>query len=343
MSNVVSIFFVKTELEALASELIATQFEKENFTLLVYQGRKEPHLINPETFKESLSISYEGKDRPTPEKVSIAKGLTVLRATIEKNILKPEKIVIHTPRISTSKTNFSINFLKRSFPQADISVRLIPHGIVSINLIPITTSKKIKFIKKKINPINRLIHNLNYYIPKGDLIGGMDEIVDRIYTFKGIISPYSPDKVFELSGLKDYINKNNPKKSEQIALIIGQPLLKNGSITQIAHDIVSQKMHDWLKLQSIENVYYSKHPRSGDDLDFYQEDYRILNQEGPVEIALCELQPEIVISCYSTALATAKILLGDEIRAISFGLDLTSSDKRWGIAKYFESIGIELY
>ena len=342
MSSSASVYFVKTELEALASEIIAAQFEPQSANLLAYSGHNAPHLINPKAFQALLSLSYTKQKGFLSEKRSIHKNLEKLGIELRKLTPHPDNIYIHIPRLSTSKTNYAINYLIKKFPNSTVRVRLIPHGIVSVNLIPLTFSKRLKLLRRKYHPSNIVFPSLRYYPPRKDLVGGLDEIVDRVYTFKGISAPYPAGKVVELSGVRSYIQSTQQTKLARSPVVIGQPLLKNGLISEAAHNTVKQQIFDWLKENSFETIYYSKHPRSGDELDFFDNEYRLLQQDGAVEIALCEIQPEVVISCFSTALATAKTLFGDEIRAISFGLALTDSDKKEEVSKFFKSIDIEL-
>lgn len=342
MSSSVSVYFVKTELEALASEIIAEQFGDKSSNLLAYSEKKPPYLINPKVFQKSIELSYKREKKILSEKRNIHSNLEMLSQEIVALNPTPDDIYIHLPRLSTSKTNYAINYLRKEFPLSTVRVRLIPHGVVSTSLITITLSKRIKLFRRKFHPTNIFFPSLKYYPPKNDLVGGLDDIVDRIYTFQGIATPYPPQKVFELSGLRSYIQSTPKPKPERSAIVIGQPLIENGLISEANHAIVSQRIYDWLQENAFQTVYYSKHPRSGDLLDFFQADYKLLEQGGPVEVALCEIQPEVVISCYSTALATAKALFGNEIRSLSFGLTLTKSDRREELSKFFKSIDIEL-
>lgn len=343
MSGSVAVYLVKTELEALASEIIAGRFEAQNHNLLAYSGKQEPFLINPGAFDTRLAFSSPQKRGIFSERRTICQNLEALDRELRRLNEAPDVIRIHLPRLSTSKSNYTINYLRKRFPHSSVRVCLIPHGLVSIELIPLDISRKIKFLKKKWHPTNLLFPMLDYYIPANDLIGGMDDIVQSIYTFPGITAPYTPEKVIELSGLKSYIQSTPKARTGRSAIIIGQPLLKNGSINESAHAKVRDQMRNWLISNNFDNIYYSKHPRSGDFLDFFTDEYQLIEQKGPVEITLCELQPAVVISCYSTALATAKILFADDIRSMSFGLSLTQTDKRELLTRYFQSIDVELH
>lgn len=342
MSGSVAIYFAKTELEVLASEIIASQHEKHSQNLLAYSGKQAPFIINPESFASHLKLSTQPKRGIFPERRTILSNLEMVAREVHRLNTAPDTIRIHLPRLSTSKSNYAINYLKKKFPQSLIRVCLIPHGLASIEPIPLNRKRKIKFFKKKWNPANIFYPMLEYYVPAGDLIGGADDIVQNIYTFPSIIVPVAPEKIIELSGLKNYIQSTPKARTGRSAIIIGQPLLKNGYISDSTHAHVRDQMHNWLMNNSFDIIYYSKHPRAGDFLDFFVDGYQLIEQNGPVEIALCELQPVAVISCYSAALATAKILFADDVQSISFGLSLTQTDKKESLGRYFRCIGVEL-
>lgn len=343
MKNSVSIYFVKTELEALAAEMVAGQLGLGASNLLVYSGAKAPYLINPDAFDNILEFSYEKEKGFLKEKRGIYNNLKKLGTEVGRLRPRPENIYIHLPRLSTSKTNYAINYLIKKFPQSIVRVRLIPHGIVSSSLISITPARRLKLLRRKFHFSSIFFPALKYYPPTHDLIGGLDQIVDRVYTFQGLSTPFPAHKVVELSGLRNYVQSTPKARSERSAIIIGQPLLENDLISEENHDIVTKQIRDWLTANSFQTIYYSKHPRSKDRLDFFQNEYKLLEQDGAVEIALCEIQPDVVISCYSTALATAKVLFGNQIQAISFGLMLSQSDKKEGLSRFFSSINIEIH
>lgn len=342
MKTSVSIYFVKTELETLASELIASQSSSYHTNLLVFSGKNTPYLVNANVFDTIFGFS-EGKTKGIlKEKRSVYHSLKRLAVEIENAQSNPEKIYIHLPRLSTSKTNYSINYLKRKFPRSAVLVRLIPHGVVSSKLIHITPARRLKLLRRSVNPVNLLFPGLKYYSPKKDLIGGLDEIVDKVYTFQGLETPFPAHKVVELSGLRSYIQLTETTPPNRSAIIIGQPLLENGLISEENHRIVTEQMADWLAENSLDTIYYSKHPRAKQQLDFFRDGYQILEQNGAVEIAFCKIQPEVIISCYSTALATAKVLFGKDVKVVSFGLMLSESNKKEGLATFFHSMGIEV-
>lgn len=343
MSNIAALYFVKTELETLAAEIIANEQERGSTNVMVYQSKLAPHCIKPGAFELKLSLPYNRSRGMFAQKREILRNLNSLRDSLRATGKRFAEIHVHLPRLSTAKTNYAINYLKKAFPKTRLTVRLIPHGLVSVNLIPLSASKRWKYLKKKLNPLNLLFPKLVYCPPTKDLVGGLDDIVDRVYTFKGLATPYPDFKVVELADLKGYIQGGNARPVERSAVIIGQSLLTHHFMSEADHATVEARIHEWLKQHGYDKVFYSRHPRAGDKLDFHRDEYQPLVQNGAVEIALCEVQPEVVISCYSTALVTAKILFGEGIRALSFGLEFAKTDKRDGLLAYFEEVGIELY
>lgn len=180
---------------------------------------------------------------------------------------------------------------------------------------------------------------LRYYTPKTDLIGILDEKVRYIYTFKGMESNYPSDKV-RLLEVPVGGARNDGKK---VAVVVGQPLLKDGFATEESVELITKEIHSWIKENHFESVFYSKHPRSSDYLDFYCDDYVILEQNGAIEPLLCEIQPYAIISCYSTALAIGKSLLGNNVRCVSIGLDHTNTDKKRELRAHFRKADIEYW
>ena len=342
MTNSISVYFVKTELESLAAEMIAEQEGSDGANLLMHSGAARPYFMNPDIFSCISSFSQENTKGILKEKRSIYKSLQHLEDHIRKINSNPEIIYIHLPRLSTSKTNYAINFLISSFPCSTVQVRLIPHGVATTNLININLSKRLKLIRRKFSPSRIFIPKIKYYPPSHDLVGGLDDIVDRVYTFQGITTPYPQEKVVEPTGLREPLRNTQKTSIGRTAVIIGQPLLDNNLITEQNHTIITQRIKSWLKDNNFQTIYYSEHPRSKGQRDFFQEDYKILNQEGAIEIALCEIQPDVVISCFSTALVTAKVLFGDQIQALSFGLADSLSEQKDSLSALFKRLNIEL-
>lgn len=330
----VSIYFVKTQLELLASELISSSFEADSFNIAVHQVDFQ---VKHRSFDRSIPfISVKEKGFLGTYK-SIMAGLQNLKKTIETEVSAPDTIKIHLPRISTSKSNYSINFIKKSFPQSRIILCIIPHGLVSIDIIPLSFRKRIKFQRRRWNPGRLLFRDLKYYVPRNDLIGILDNNVKHIYTFPGMETNYPKEKVRLLK-----IEKANNSDRSKIAVVVGQPLLKDGFASKEDVELITRKIHAWVKEQNFDMVYYSKHPRAEDYLDFYSEDYRMLEQDGAIEPLLCEIQPEAIVSCYSTALAIGKSLLGDDVNCISIGLEHTNTDKKQELRRHFQQANIEV-
>lgn len=336
--STVSIFFVKTELELLSSELISQSFASNSYNILVHQNKNGLPIQN-NLFNETLSVSYRRSRNPFALCQSIRENLVRLKDVIEQHTNAPQAINIHLPRISTSKSNYSINFLRNSFPRSEINVCIIPHGLVGIEVSPLPLSRLIKFIRRKFSFKRLFFPELDYYIARKDAIGFLDPIVKHIYAFRGMEYNYPPEKVRILS----LDNKRNSHRGpEKVAIIVGQPLVKDGFAKKADVELIADKIHSWIQSNDFDIVYYSKHPRAEDFWDFYKTDYTLLPQDRAIETMLCDLQPDAIVSCYSTALATAKSILGDAVECISVGLNLTSTDKKQELHRHFTKSGVKI-
>ncbi|ASK35491.1 polysialyltransferase family glycosyltransferase [Alloalcanivorax mobilis] len=343
MTRTVAVYFTKTELEVLSSEIIAGTYEHGSDNLLVHQGRRAPQIIRERTFRSVLRFDDAKQSGKRREKARIVENLEALAHAVGDGGEVPSAIKLHLPRTSTSRSNYAIRFLERAFPHARVEICLIPHGLVSVEITPLTLKYRWRFFRRRWHPVHLLFPALRYYTPKGDLIGGLDPKVSTVYTFQGMPTPYPLEKTRELSGAREYLQAASEGAPRQrCALIIGQPLVMHNRLSAGQEKAASDQVAQWLSEHGYQQVYYSKHPRSGEHLDFYQDQYSILQQQGAVEVVLCELRPEVVISCYSTALVTTKVLFGEDIRALSFALDKVDLPSRASLGAYMNGVGVEL-
>ena len=336
--SIVSVYFVKTELELLSSEIIAKSFEAKSYNILAYQTTIFDKSASP-AFDAAVPFMPDQSSGYFSTHKSIEASLSLAAERIRSHHVSPKQIRIHLPRISTSKSNFSINFFKKAFPNSEVVICIIPHGLVSIDIIPLTFQKKLKFFKRRWGVNSIFFPKLKYYSPNTDLIGILDKKVICVYTFKGMEGNYPSNKV----RLLEIALSRRADGDKKTAVIVGQPLLKDGFATRQSVDTITDKIHAWVKENNFDIVYYSKHPRSGQYLDFYHEDYIILEQNGAIEPTLCEMRPHAIISCYSTALAIGKSLLGDSVECISIGLNYTDTDKKAELREHFRNAGISIY
>lgn len=342
MSRTVCVYFTKTELEALSAEIIAGTYESDSDNYLVHQDGGEPNLVRPESFSGVILVKYEKNKGKYQEKKSVLKVLQSLRSRIEEDGMAPRAVHLHMPRISTSRSNYAIRFCRDVFPLAEFDVRIIPHGLVSVAINPLGFREMLRYMKRKWHPVHLLLPGLSYTLPKGDLIGGLDPRVGRVYTFAGMSAPFPKEKIYELVGARDYLLNAPSSPEAKMAIVVGQPLVKNGNMAREKMSVVTTEIRRWLEDNGYENIYYSKHPRSGDLLDLFHGDYEILDQQGAIEVLLCKMQPQVVISCYSTALATGRAILGDGIQALSFGLEHTINTPKEELSEFFHKVGVQI-
>src|SRR5690606_30806380 len=295
MTRAVAVYFTKTELEVPSSEIIAGTHERGSDNVLVHQGPREPQLVRPDTLDSVLcfdGVKQTGKRQATAR---ILANLESLADEIRRFGENPLAIKLHLPRTSTSRSNYAIRFLESEFPDTRVNIALIPHGLVSAEITPLTLKFRWRFFRRRWHPVHLLFPKLRYYTPKGDLIGGLDPRVTTIYTFQGMPTPYPLEKTCELSGAREYLQQGGGKDSiRRCALIVGQPLVMHRRLSRDAEGAAADRIAEWLHHNGYDIVYYSKHPRGGDYLDLYKDHYTVLDQSGAVEVVLCELQPEVV-------------------------------------------------
>jgi hypothetical protein len=197
-------------------------------------------------------------------------------------------------------------------------VRLIPDGAINIfssNLSERKLRRQGRWLK---NFGFRLFPDMKFMRYSGDELGADADIVDKIYSFEGVETSYPEQKVCNIR-LPVAVNKEIDEASA--ALVIGQNFLQLKTAPQEFIDQVSEKIQAILDKEAVSRIDYAPHPRS-EFREFFQSDYNVLRGDYLcVEECIAAGNYSHVISCYSSALINSKIMYGDEIEAISVGLD----------------------
>ncbi len=337
-----AIYIVKTELEALGSEIVAHSFQAESHNALYYLGETEPALLRREAFATVRPLRFQRQGGVLGKQRSIRAALMPVVSDLKAAKRDFSGILIHLPKLSSTRTNYIINFLRFHFPGVHLRVRLIPHGTVNFSLQSMTWKKKLTLWRRWAVPFNGFFPDLRYYIPAGDWVGGLDSLVDRVYVLPGASSPYPETKLFPLPPLNDYLPGASSRRSGSIALIVGQPALRARALDQAGHDRISAVIKRWLMEQGVSEIYYSRHPRARDHLDFFDESYRILEQAGAIETLLPAIGPGFVVSCFSTALFTSRMVLGDGARVVSIGMNQANFPGQSELLENMRACGIEI-
>ena len=81
----------------------------------------------------------------------------------------------------------------------------------------------------------------------------------------------------------------------------------------------------WLDEQGVTEVVYKAHPREPEPHELALPRYRELVLDEPLESHLARQTYDVVCGCSSTALITARQILGSGCRIASFGLECMSN------------------
>jgi hypothetical protein len=227
-----------------------------------------------------------------------------------------EEIRLHAPVIDTEAVNYHVNHLRRSFPHAVFSLRLLPDGFLNLQSNPLGRIKEIGQYGRK---LRRLVFpTVDYHPLRGDRTGADDPLVDRIYLLHGMPHLYDPRKAVELPPFPRFDAGGSGKRS---ALVLGQPLSSLGKLPPSGVEEISRRMADFLGRERVEEVHYKRHPRDWRG-DFRRPEYLDLDLAEPLETYLVRRSYDLVLGVTSTGLFTARMILGGATRVVSFGLDL---------------------
>lgn len=340
MSDTVNLFMVYSPLHYICSEQIAKVFCQDEKNILFYIKEEFAGMVRDTCCAEAVFLPWP---RFYPEKGVFGRlQRTLKNLEIVQGYCSGFKTIrIHTPVIDTEATNYFINHLSRSFPQAKVVVRLVPDGVLNIQRHPLGRVKEaLQYVRK----VRRLYsRRLDYYMLRGDRTGSEAAIVDRIYLLPGFPHEYCPDKVMEMPPFHQ--KKGTAAAGGELrALVIGQPLQRDRRLTEEQRAELSGALEAYLERCGMSHVDYKAHPREA-VREFLGAQYREINPTEALETFLLHNHYDIVIGIYSTALLTARMILPESSRVISFGFDqvfykdLVSKAK---VQSVFEKVGVEM-
>lgn len=340
----INLYFIKTELEYLCAKLICLKINPEHPNLLYYYNERFDGMVDKADWSLTGYLPYSRK-LPFPDRQKrLRECLHRVAADVRSLNPEPEKICIHVNKIPNSTTNYQINFLRRVFKTARVCVCLIPHGAGDFARGEKDFSRRLKFWQRKFRPADLLFKDISYYVHRGDGHGAEDPIVERIYFLNRSPQFGPPEKAFELPRFNVLSRKPASAKQVRAALIVGQNLSRKDRLLPGDLETVSSAMKRFLEASGLGMVHYSRHPRSKDQMELFDDAYEVLDHQGPVELVLIDTPYEVVISCYSTVLLNARLILGKDSRVVSMGLNRVKIEKeeKDRLSRAFADAGIEV-
>jgi len=339
-SSVINVFIVATPLQYLSAESIVKNFE----------NRAENHLFytKPDLSKSIDRANWDSVQDLFPSKLlSGKKGVLRNINVIRKNIEKVSKICeygseirLHAAQIFRPEQNFIINHLYKNYSNARICVRIIPDGLLNVTRNPYKKATIFRRYYKKLLGI--VFPDLSYYSFKGDRIGTDDQIVDKVYVLPNFPHEYIAQKVVYLPSLVN--SKRNANELGDTALVIGQPLFKNGLMSQADRDSVAIGISRFLMKEGFSKIKYKAHPADKNN-EFKSKRYEDLHIDETLEEHLSCNEYGMIIGVFSTSLLTAKTIVSDSTRVVSYGLNrchfINESQKR-KVINPFQILKVEI-
>ena len=131
-----------------------------------------------------------------------------------------------------------------------------------------------------------------------------------------------------------------------ISLVLSQPISSMGYLSDREVASIAHGIHRFLDEAGIEDIHFKRHPRDS-RRDFFLPDYHEIEPEKSLEEYLVDHPYKIIIGFSSTGLVTAKMILGQQCRVISFLPEpieesVGNKEKRMKLEKIFRGVGIEI-
>jgi hypothetical protein len=249
---------------------------------------------------------------------------------------------LHSPVYDTEAINYFLRALPKLTGARQWRARILPDGLLNLQRHPLNMAKR---LAQHLRGLRRLADPLLRYTPfSGDRIGADAPFVDRIYVLDGFPHPYDPAKVTQLAPLVQGVSgAATPPR----ALVVGQPLVAVGLLSEAERAILSERVDEWLASLGFTQVHYKAHPReSGSGGGLNRPRYKALTIDEPLETYLAREPYAVVVGCCSTALYTARQIGGAGTRIAAFGAErvrFKTPDARDNALSLMRQLGIELH
>ncbi len=332
----VALFFVASPLHYLAARVVARHFEAGSRCIVVPYRPGARQFVR-EADWDAVAYAPWPRFDPLPGPLGRHRRLLANIRDVAAVVGPCDTLLIHSPVFDTEAINYFLRALPRRCGAGTMHARILPDGLMNVARHPLNPARRAAQYLRK---LRRLISpQLDYWCFGGDRIGSEAPFVDRIYTLAGFPHDYPPEKVVSLPPLAG----GEGGATSDTALIVGQPLVSIGALTQAEHDAICARIVDWLKARGIERVMYKAHPRD------HAHEMRVPGAElleitEPLESHMAAHPYRAVIGINSTALYLARQIYGPEVPVVSFGNDkvhFKNPDQRETAISLMNSLGIQ--
>lgn len=340
-NGTVNLFMVYSPLHCLCAELVAREFETGARNVVFYLKREFARLVESPVWDAAQYIPWP-RFEPEPGPFGRVRRTRRNLRTVAGFCRGAKRIVLHTTVIDTEAINYNINYLKRTFPDAQFRVRLFPDGWLNVRRHPLGRLKELLQYARLARRFAG--SDLHYYRFRGCRTGADDGLVDRIYVLPRFPHQYDPAKVVVLPPFGRSAEPADREQVEKRALVVGQPLIAFRRMTHEKVAAVTRAIAEYLHAKGIEEIYYKSHPR--DTTREYALDwYRELEIDKPLEYHLAEHPYAVLIGVCSTALPTGRMILPSWCQVVSCGIELMefrTPQEHKSIVDVYTELGVEL-
>lgn len=336
-----AVYFVASPLHYLAARRVALDHEAGARQVLVCYRPALAGMIRREDWDAVVLMPWPRFD-PLPGPFGrLRRTLANLRA-VAAAVGPVDELHLHSPVYDTEAINYFLHALPRLTGARVRRARILPDGLLNLSRHPLNAAKR---LAQRLRGLRRLANPLLRYTPfAGDRIGSDAAFVDRIYVLDGFPHPYDPAKVQVLAPLVQRPAETSAAAAHR-ALVIGQPLTGSGLLTEPDRVRIAKAIEAWLTAHGASEVHYKPHPREGGGGgEFMRPAYHRLQVAEPLEAYLAREPYALIVGCYSTALFTARQIVGQRARVAAFGVErvrFKGEEKREKVRQLMAALAIE--
>jgi hypothetical protein len=340
MPNKVAVYFVASPLQYLAARRIAEQFEHGARQVMIWYQPGLKSVVDTSEWDACTYMPWP-RHRPLPGRFGRHRRLRENIGLVAGLVGHCDELVLHSAVFDTEAINYFLHALPAASGAKSVHARILPDGLISIRRYPLNAAKRVLQYLRKLRRL--AAPELNYRCFGGDRIGSDAAFCDRIYVLPGLPHEYPESKVQVLPPLVSRAPGTRRDGQTKRALVVGQPLVDTGLLTQQDAADITAQIRDWLKQQGIAEIDYKAHPKDPAH-GLRHPDYRLIEPEGALESYLAATDYDAVIGVRSSALMFARFVYQDDARVVAFGWDklrFKSTQEKQDMEKTFTLCGVE--
>lgn len=319
MTRRAAVYFVASPLHYLAARRVALDHEAGARQVLVCYRPALQAMVRREDWDAVVMMPWPRFD-PLPGLFGRLRRTLANLREVAAAVGTVDELVLHSPVYDTEAINYFLHALPRLTGARVRQARILPDGLLNLSRHPLNAARR---LAQRLRGLRRLAHPLLRYTAfSGDRIGSDAPFVDRIYVLDGFEHEYDPSRVRVLAPLAAATSiAAGHGALPRRALVLGQPLVAVGLMSDAERAQVAERISSWLQAQDLGEVHYKPHPREGEAAELSRPHYKLLKIDEPLESYLASHAYAVVAGCCSTGLYTARQVMDADTRIAAFGFD----------------------